>query len=130
MYVRFVTGEIDQESEREVGLFIAIGTLRDAGKLLTYEREHHDAIRRWFDQNLEKPKRFTNSKPPYYRKKSKAISWFKDSANEHISKIWELAAILQAHGVHVRILKTDRPGYIVYEDEYQVTAEPFADATY
>ncbi len=27
-------------------------------------------------------------------------------------------------------LKTDRVGYVVYEDEYQVVAEPFADVKY
>jgi hypothetical protein len=35
--------------------------------------------------------------------------------------------ILEQHSVCVRVLKTDRPGYIVYEDEHQVVAEPFAD---
>jgi len=27
----------------------------------------------------------------------------------------------------VQMLKSDRAGYVVYEDEYQVVAEPFAD---
>lgn len=35
--------------------------------------------------------------------------------------------ILEQHNVYVRVLKTDRPGYIVYEDQHQVVAEPFAD---
>ena len=39
----------------------------------------------------------------------------------------ELASILEGHRVAVDILKTERPGYIVYEDEYQVTAEPFEE---
>jgi hypothetical protein len=36
-----------------------------------------------------------------------------------------LAALLRAKDVPVDILTTDRPGYIVFEDEYQVAAEPF-----
>jgi hypothetical protein len=36
-----------------------------------------------------------------------------------------VVAILQNHGVSVRMLKTDRIGYVVYEDEYQIVAEPF-----
>jgi hypothetical protein len=28
------------------------------------------------------------------------------------------------------MLKTERIGYIVYEDEYQIVAEPFARETY
>jgi hypothetical protein len=38
-----------------------------------------------------------------------------------------MVAILQNHGIPVRMLKADRIGYVVYEDEYQVVAEPFAD---
>ena len=125
--VRFVVGEVDGESERELGLFKAVQDLRKAGSLFTYEEKLHDSVLRWFDENLERPTRFTNSKPPYYRKKSKAISWFKHSASQHIAKIRELAAILENHGVNVRMLKSSRFGYVVYEDDHQVTAEPFAD---
>jgi hypothetical protein len=39
----------------------------------------------------------------------------------------EMACILELNGVCVRVIKTQRPGYIVYEDEYQVVAEPFAE---
>jgi hypothetical protein len=30
----------------------------------------------------------------------------------------------------VRMLKTDRPGYVVYEDGFQIVAEPFSDADF
>ena len=30
-------------------------------------------------------------------------------------------------GVAVEMIKTERPGYIVYEDEYQIAAYPLAD---
>lgn len=50
----------------------------------------------------------------------------KDSAVEHISRVRSLVAILEHHGVSVRMLKTGRVGYVVYEDEYQIVAEPFA----
>ena len=48
---------------------------------------------------------------------------------QHIDRGWirGLVAILQNHGIPVRMLKADRVGYVVYEDEYQVVAEPFAD---
>jgi len=39
-----------------------------------------------------------------------------------------MIAILENHGVHVRTIKTVRPGYVVYEDEFQVVAAPFADS--
>ena len=32
--------------------------------------------------------------------------------------------ILENCGINIRVLKADKPGYIVYEDEYQIVAEP------
>jgi hypothetical protein len=82
----------------------------------------------WFNWNLHKPKRFTSAKPPYYRKRQNGISWFKDSAQEHIGKMREMVALLEHHDVSVRMIKTTRPGYVVYEDEFQIVAVPFADS--
>lgn len=48
-------------------------------------------------------------------------------AAEHIAKMYALIQVLEAHGVSVDILRTERPGYIVYEDEFQVAAEPFKE---
>lgn len=126
MYLRFVVGEIDEDSQRELGVFHAVGYLRDQRKLFQYEKEQHDLIYEWFKKNLEKPTRFTTSKAPCYRKKNRAISWFKDSAHEHLNRIRSLVAILENHDVAVQMLKTNRVGYVVYEDEYQIVAEPFS----
>jgi hypothetical protein len=130
VYLRFVVADIDESTGRELGLFHAVRDLRETGKLQHHEEEQHDLIRQWFNDNLEKPTRFTASKPPYYRKQDKAISWFKDSANQHLARMRELSNILEHHGISVRMLKTDRVGYVVYEDEYQVVAEPFRAETY
>jgi len=56
-----------------------------------------------------------------------AISWFKDTAKEHIAQMYALSRIIEAHGVHIEVLRTNRPGYIVYDDVFQITAEPYAD---
>jgi hypothetical protein len=119
--------ELSRDAQGSV--FHAVWNLQDAGKLYPHDEEQHDSIRWWFDDNLETPTRFTASKPPFYRKKSKAISWFKDSATEHLARMRELVAILETHGVPVRMLKAYRVGYVVYEDEHQLVAEPFADMT-
>jgi hypothetical protein len=108
-------------------VFHAVRNLREAGKLQQYEEEQDDLIRRWFSQNLAEPTRFTASKLPFYRKQSKAISWFKDSAHEHLLRVRELVMILEHHGISVRMLKTDRVGYVVYEDEYQNVLSDFGD---
>jgi hypothetical protein len=41
-----------------------------------------------------------------------------------------MVAILEAHDVKVEMLKTTKPGYVVYEDEFQVVAEPFSDSDF
>ena len=45
------------------------------------------------------------------------------------ARVRELVAILETNGVPVRMLKAQRVGYVVYEDKYQVVAEPFSDMT-
>ena len=109
-------------------MFHAVHRLLDEGILYEHElvvvRETLD----WFDKNLKEPNRFTKSKRPFSGKKRRAISWFRSSASAHLARIRELIAVLENHQVMVRIIKTTRPGYVVYEDEFQVVSEPFRDA--
>lgn len=123
MYIRFVVTNLDEDSGRRQGVFQALVDAREDGKLYEYEIERLKEIHAWFNENLEKPAAFSRSSRPHAM--NKAISWFKDSAAEHIARMRELVSILEAHGVAVDIIRTERPGYVVYEDEYQVTAEPF-----
>ena len=58
---------------------------------------------------------------------TRAIFWFKADAGEVASRVWELAKIVTRRGVGAEIVKTSRPGYIVYEDNLQVAAIPFRD---
>jgi hypothetical protein len=36
-----------------------------------------------------------------------------------------MVALLELHGIRTKMLRTRRVGYVVYEDEFQVCAEPF-----
>jgi len=127
MYLRFVVADIDEDSQRALGVFYAVSSLQAQQRLLSHEEEQIDSIRQWFNQHLDEPTRFTASKPPYYSKKNKAISWFKHTAHEHLARIRELVVILEHHGISVRMLKANHVGYVVYQDEFQIVAEPFAD---
>lgn len=40
----------------------------------------------------------------------------------------EMVLLLEHHDVPIRMVKTTRPGYVVYEDEFQIVAVPFADS--
>jgi predicted transposase YbfD/YdcC len=125
MFVRFVIHKNDADSGRRQGLFQAVSDLEHDNVLLEHEQEQYDEIYEWFRKHLKKPRSFTRSSKPHA--KNVALSWFKDSAVEHIAKMHALAQLLQAHGIAVDVLQTERPGYVVYEDSFQVAAEPFKE---
>jgi len=128
MLIRFVTFKIDSDSHQEEGVFTAVYTLLDEGRLPDYELEQINNLLRWFNNNLKAPDRLTRSTRPH--SPARAICWIKDSATDHIEKLWQIVIVLENNDVQTRIIKTDRPGYISYEDEFQVAAEPFKEGTY
>lgn len=124
MFIRFVSGEIDQDSHVSAGIFCAAFKLLDKAVL------HHDDyaeladLMAWFRVHLKGPFE--------YRLKSswrarRAICWFKPTAHGHLSRAWEMATILERNNVFIRMITTRRTGYILYEDEAQIFAEPFAE---
>ncbi|MBM7128825.1 hypothetical protein [Dyella mobilis] len=125
MYIRFVVHSIDPDSGRRQGLFQALGYIADNGYLRSEEQASYEALRKWFRENLPVPESFAKSSKVHAKKV--ALSWFKPSAVEHIAKMRSFSSILVAYGVQVEVLKQDRPGYVVYEDDYQIVAEPFKD---
>jgi hypothetical protein len=106
------------------GLFTAMGILSDKHGLLEYENELYEATLKWFAKNLPVPKALAGGN---YHNRPMAISWFKDSAEEHIQRMRELAQILESHGIAVTQFTTNRPGKIEHEDAYQIAAVPFKD---
>jgi hypothetical protein len=102
--------------------------LRDEGNIPDYEHDHLKNIIQWFNENLERPLKFSRSSHPH--PKNKAVSWFRSTARCHLEKIREMVVILEKNGIHARMVKSQRPGYIVYEDEHQVVAEPYADVLF
>jgi len=127
MYLRFAIEQRDHDSGRGLGIFHVAQYLRNSGRLEDWESDILWELYDWFNEHLEKPDRFTAAKPPFYRKQSKAISWFKDSATEHLERMRQMAAVLERHGFVVNTHIAERVGYVVYEDEFQIVAEPFAD---
>jgi hypothetical protein len=87
------------------------------------DAEQLNELETWFGKNLKKPTSLGRDKLRL------GICWFKTDATEHISRIWEMVQILERNGVYVKKIKTDRPGYVIYEDEWQLVAEPFRKGT-
>jgi hypothetical protein len=125
MLMRFVSIQKLERSRILMGVFMAAETLRDNGQLDEADEEWYEGILDWFNRRLRVPPCFFQSALP--DADSNAICWFKTDAHAHIGKIRELLAFLEHNGVATRLVRTTRPGYVVYEDDYQVAAVPFRD---
>lgn len=128
MYLRFILPQTHPDTGVETGVFKVAYALKRNGELSKTERQEIEALLKWFDDELPKPSRFNRTKSKgYYRRAAKGISWLKAAAAEHVAKMHRLAEILRDHGYHVDMIKSANPGYIVYQDDFQIVAEPFND---
>ena len=123
MFVRFVVAHQHPDTNEPMGIFEAIDLLPRVGRMADWDERRLAELRLWFRERLPFPDRVARTRRP--NATHRALSWFKPSATEHIAQARELAAVLEANDIRTHMLTTDRPGYIVYEDEVQVLAEPF-----
>jgi hypothetical protein len=123
MYVRFVITKKDPTSCVPRGIIHAAYDLSDAGRFSSEGEAHFQDLRRWFNDHLRVPRRFSRSRRSGAHRHG--ICWFKDNALGAIRLARILATLLEDHGHPTQMLICRRPGYIVYEDEQQVVAEPF-----
>lgn len=122
-FIRFVIGRKDENSNVEQGIFQAVARAIERETITGEDADELNTLRAWFNENLEKPASFGRGRL------SLGICWFKTAASEHIMRIWEMVRILERHGIYVKKIKTDRPGYLIYEDAWQIVAEPFRKGT-
>jgi hypothetical protein len=128
MYLRFVMQNPISHSEFREGIFAAAYDLKVAGRLSSEDEHHLTQLLQWFEHNLAVPTKFNRTRSKgYYRRATKGIAWFKSSATTHLERIHELAELLDRYDVRSEVVMSERPGYIVYEDNAQVIAEPFRD---
>jgi hypothetical protein len=126
MLLRFVLPRSHPDTGVEEGIFGAAYDLREGTRTSISDRQSLESLLAWLDANLAKPQRFNSSKSKgYYRRRTAGISWLKPTATEHIAKMRALIAILERNGYQVSQITIDRPGYVVFEDDHQVVAEPF-----
>jgi hypothetical protein len=122
-YIRFVIGQTDEVSNVERGIFQAAADALDGLALPDYDVAELNQLQAWFDNNLERPASFGRGALHL------GICWFKTNATEHISRLWEMVGILERNGIYVQKIRTDKPGYVVYADDWQIVAEPFRKGT-
>jgi len=127
-FIRFVLKRRDADSGVEEGMFQVAYKLRDSPRVEASDRAVLAETLAWFEKNLETPSRLNRTKSKgFYRRKTRGIAWFKDSAIEHVARAHSIKLIVEQHGHHVLILSEERVGYVVHEDAFQIIAEPFAD---
>lgn len=122
-YIRFVIGRNDEDSHVEQGVFQAAAQALEWQSITGSEADELNELRTWFNENLEKPTSFGRDKLRL------GICWFKTDATEHVSRVWAMVRILERNGIYVKKIRTDKPGYLIYEDEWQLVAEPFRKGT-
>jgi len=123
-FIRFVLATRHPSSGVNDGFFGVAYKLRDDPSVHVKDRESLKQALAWFDEHLPKPKRFNRSKSKgYYRRNTKGIAWFRDTATDCVAKMHQIKNVIEANGYHVATIKETRVGYIVYEDAFQVVAE-------
>ena len=124
MFIRFVSGEIHECSHVSTGVFQTAFELMDDPLLPRGDYIRLWELMDWFNKYLRGPSEYRLRSP---WRIERAISWFKPTAHVYLARAWEMAAILERNNVFIRMIKAHRAGYILYEDEAQVFAQPFAD---
>jgi len=127
-FIRFVLARRHPESGVEDGTFRLAYELRESPDVEEVDREILTANLTWFEKNLETPTRFNRTKSKgFYRRTTRGIAWFKDTASDHLARMHQIKGVLERYGHSVMMLSETRVGYVVYDDAFQVVAEPFSE---
>ncbi len=126
MFIRFVVAADSDNPWWATGVITEARLLRDEGRLEQYEVDIVNSAFEWLNANLPCPPFKSNLETDSWS--SSAVAWFLPGATETISRLWDLIAILKDHGVSVQILRSENPGRIVYQDDFQIVAETPDDA--
>jgi hypothetical protein len=127
-FIRFVLAQRHPDSGVENGTFGLAYELRDSPHVEPADRSLLAEHLTWFEKNLETPTRVNRTKSKgFYRRKTRGIAWFKDGATEHLARMHQINTVLEQYGHPVVMLSEPRVGYVIYEDAFQVVAEPFSE---
>ncbi len=111
MFIRFVAGEAFDDTYWSSGI-ICMARILIEEKKIDYGKERIKEIFEILQETLPCP--------PFSKKLKSgewtpaAVSWFKDSAKEPIRLVWEIEEIVRQNEQPTRIMRTDKPGKIVY----------------
>lgn len=121
-YVRFVCFQTIGRRRDRLGLFAAIDAAVESEHAPGWAIREARTLSAWFNANLALPTAFSRGGHKGYGQPG--LSWFKPTATEHIARMHALKTALEACGIHVEMMTSKDPGFIVWQDEHQIVAEP------
>jgi len=124
MFIRFVCGEINENSHVAAGIFCAAFDSIDGGVIPDYDYAELAELIDWFDLYLKGPFEYRLRR---LWRAQRSICWFKSDACEYVQRAWQMMNVLERNDVFMRMIKSRTVGCVIYEDENQVLAYPSAD---
>ncbi len=118
MYLRFQGRVPNEGSPSNLGIFQLAFDLRDRVDTPDYAYQVLQFHLNWLKVHLTSPAILDE------RENIRAICWFKPEARKPLLHIWPIKAMLEEFGYPIDVLKTRHPGWILYEDGWQVVARP------
>ena len=123
MYFRFIAADPDREPNRPEGVFAAAYDVLDRGVAPEYLRREIRFTLDWFVRELPIPPRFARRRRPHAP--DTGLCWFRTTSVDCVRQVRHLAFLVEECGIPVREVRTTSPGYVIYEDDHQIVAEPF-----
>ena len=120
--MRFVCYQVVEGQRMRLGLFQALSEARSCDHAPPWALKELGELYGWFNDNLKVPDRFQRG--GWKGGAQPGLSWFKDTAEEHIKAMHRLKIAVEECGVHIDVFTTRDPGEIIYRDAHQVVAEP------
>lgn len=116
MYIRYHTKYFSPKTSQPVGLFVAVWHLLQRDILTKEEVVEYWRMRKYSEEVLPIP--------PFYADGNLigAVTWFKenDKTKGLLGELSFYFDILNKYNIDLEMSRSDNPGKIIYEDEFQV----------
>ena len=116
---RLQSNVLDSDSRQTQGVFQLAYLLYEGDLVTAPDKESLRAILVWFERHLIVPDKIEIH--------SSAIFWYKSNSIVLTQSTWKIAEILNKYGANIEFIRSGKPGYVIYEDDYQIAAIPFRD---
>jgi hypothetical protein len=118
MYFRYHVNYSSPKTKQPVGIFVAVWHLLQKGLLTEEETVEYWKTRKFAEEKLPVPPFYSEGNP------RGAVTWFKENAfaEGFVAKVPFYFNMLRKYQVKVIKTKTDNPGEIIYEDDFQIAA--------